>query len=166
MDIIIPPNFISSLKNKHLLLDTNIFLDVITKPTVFYKFFETLKENDITLVNIDQVKYELLKGSSSIAKYQEREKLVTGIVDTILPITQRTTMFVYELIKIYGIDGTAVHVTDLFLGATLMQYGKNIYLFTRDTTDFMQRIFDIPFILNLPYAKGINTYGVYSYKNK
>ena len=123
-----------------------------------------LKKADITLTTIDPVKHELLKGSANPAKYNAKEKLIDDIIDTTIPVIPRTFQLTYQLIKAYGIDGTSVNITDLLLGATLMQYRQNIYLITRDTTDFIQRIFDLLFIVNAPHNKGIFTYGVYQYR--
>ena len=163
MEIIYSPTLIPSLKNKHLLLDTNVFRDIAGKPTVFADFFNLLKKEDVTLVTLDVVKYEILKGSKDRQKYEEKEKQINAIVDVILPIIPGGDKLIYKLIKQYGIDGTAISITDLFLGATLMQYKKNIFLMTRDTTDFMQNIFQLKFIVNAPHNKGIFTYGIYQY---
>lgn len=163
MEIIYPPTLIPSLEHKHLLLDANVFRDAFSKPTVYTKFFNQLKDADTTLATIDLVKYELLKGSSDKTKYKATEKHINDIVDVTIPIVTKAFELVYELITIYGIHGTALTVTDLLLGATLMQYKKSIYLMTRDTTDFIQQVFDLSFIINIPYSKGIFTYGIYRY---
>ncbi len=163
MEITYPLTFIPSLKHKHLLLDTNVFRDVATKPIVFRNFFNELKKTDITLTTIDLIKYELLKGSADIAKYKAKETFINEIIDACIPLVPETLALVYDLIKMYGIDGTALSITDLLLGAILMQYKQNIYLMTRDTTDFMQKIFDLSSIVNIPHNKGIFTYGVYQY---
>ncbi len=160
----IPSTFLTSIKGKHLLLDTNLFRDAAVKPNVFNDFFSQLKSLDVTLITIDLVKYELLKGSSSPGKYIAKEEFINGIVDAVLPTYAPLYSKVYELIKIYGIEGTGVNITDLFLGAMLMQYRPNIFLITRDTTDFIQRIFELSSIINVPHSKGIFTYGVYQYK--
>lgn len=163
MEIIYPPILIPSLKNKHLLLDTNVFRDVANKPTVFVEFFNKLKKEEITLVTLDVVKYEILKGSKDSEKYVEKVKQINDIVDIILPLPRTVDTLTYELIKQYGIDGTSLSITDLFLGTMLMQYKQNIFLMTRDTTDFMQNIFDLKFIINASHKKGIFTYGIYQY---
>ena len=123
-----------------------------------------MKEANITLTTNDFVKYELLKGFSELSKYKAKEEVVSNIIDVMLPVVPQTFQLVYELIKTYGIDGTALSLTDLILGATLMQFKENIYLMTRDTTDFIQKIFDLTFIINAPHPKGIFTYGIYQYK--
>jgi predicted nucleic acid-binding protein len=165
MEILYPPELILFLKHKHLLLDTNIFRDAANKPTVFNDFFNKLKTAEVTLTTIDCVKYELLKGSADSVKYKAKEKLIGDIIDVTIPIIPKTSELAFGLIQQYGIDGTVLSITDLMIGATLMQYKKNICLMTRDTSDFIQSIFELPFIINATHAKGIFTYGVYQYRN-
>jgi predicted nucleic acid-binding protein len=153
---------IPAISNKHLLLDTNIFLDGVAKPEAFNNFFNTLKSNNVTLTTIDLVMYELLKGSSDNNKYQTRQKYINEIIqDVVIPITPAIFKEVHNLVELYGIDGAGVEITDLFLAAILRQYKENIFLLSKDTSAFIQRLFKLSFIINLPHAKGISTYGVY-----
>lgn len=163
MEIRYSPNLIPFLKNKQLLLDTNVFRDVASKPTVYTQFFNLLKQYEVTIVTIDLVKYELLKGSIDEKKYKAKENFILSIIDLTIPLNPAIYDNTYTLIQKYGIDGTALNITDLFLGAMLMQYKNNLCLMTRDTTDFMQNIFDVPHVINVPYQKGIFTYGIYQY---
>jgi len=164
MEIQYNQNLLASLKNKHLLLDTNVFRDFANKSSVFTLFFNNLKKADCTLATTDFIKYELLKGSATTNKYKEKEDLINQIVDVVIPITSQNFTLAYELIQQYGIEGTGVSVPDLFLGTLLKQYKTNIYLMSRDTTDFIQKIFTLSDIVNIPNAKGIYTYGIYQYK--
>lgn len=163
MEPIIPPLFIETLQSKHLLLDTNLFLDAVKKPTIYTDFFTLLKKKDITLATIDLVKYELLKGSIDIKKYKERMELIDSIINVTIPISPKTYELCFDLIKLYGIEGSALKITDLFLGVMLMQFRENIFLITRDTSDFLQTVFDLKFVINIPHTKGILTYGIYQY---
>ncbi|KKS98253.1 MAG: hypothetical protein UV73_C0003G0195 [Candidatus Gottesmanbacteria bacterium GW2011_GWA2_43_14] len=163
MEIKFLPTLLPSLKNKHLLLDTNIIRDAVKNPIVFNNFFNDLKKEHVTLSTIDHVRYEILKGSLNESKYTEKEKFLNEIIDVTIPVLPETYKLAYELIKMYGINGSGVHITDLILGAILMQYEKNIYLITRDTSDFILSIFKLPFIVNATYNKGIYSYGIYQY---
>jgi hypothetical protein len=164
MDILYPPDLITTLKNKHLLFDTNFLRDAMSKPTPYKTFTNELRKYDVTLAVIDFVKYELLKGSSNVQKYEQREEFINSIADVTIPIIPDTYKTIYNLIQLYGINGAAVSITDLFMGALLMQYKKNIFLLTRDTSDFIQSIFDLVYVVNAPHSKGIFTYGVYQYQ--
>ena len=141
MEIIYPQSLISFLKHKHLLLDTNVFVDASIKSSIFTSFFNTLKKSDVTLTTLDVVKYEVLKGSTNQQKYREKELFIDNIIDAVIPLTKEIDKLTYELILQYAKDGAGVSIADLLLGAVLMQYGTNICLMTRDTTDFIQRIF-------------------------
>ncbi len=165
MEITYPSDLLSTLNNKHLLLDTNVFRDAVTQPVFFTSFFNVLKKSDVTLATIDLVKYELLTGSATLLKFKEKEQHIKDIIDVTVPILPQTYSITYELIQQYGIDGAGVCTTDLLLGSLLKQYNKGIFLLTRDTSDFIKRIFELTSIVNCPHAKGIFTYGVYSYKS-
>lgn len=164
MKIIYPPELKPFLKDKHLLLDTNIFRDFSSKSTSYTNFFNDLKKDNVTFATIDLVRYELLKGSSDNLKYEARDNLINDIVDVIIPVIPKTCDLVYELIKEYGVEGSAVGITDLYLGSMLMHYKENICLMTRDTSDFIERIFSLQFVINVQHQKGIYTYGIYQYK--
>ncbi len=161
MRILPLPNFISVIKNKHLLLDTNVFIDTLLNPLPFADFFNSIKSKEVTLTTIDLVKIEFLKGASDFRKYKEKNELIEKIVDYIIPITPDIYKNAYELIKKYEMNGKALSETDLFLGATLMKFKKNIYLLTKNTTDFPLNIFELHSVVNTIYSKGIHSYGLY-----
>lgn len=161
IEIIAPPNLISVVKNKHLLLDTNVFIDCSLNPQVFINFLNSLKQNQITLTTIDLVKIEFLKGAPELNKFKEKESLFNSITDHIIPITADITKNVYSLINKYKINGAALSVTDLYLGACLSKFKNNLLLLTKDTTDFPQNIFNIKSIINITYPRSIHLYGIY-----
>lgn len=166
MEIIYPTTLFTSLKNKHLLLDSNIFRDFAMSPEKFSEFFNKLKSNDVTLCGLDVVKFEMLKGSQSLDKYKSRDKFLADILDDILVPDIELNNNVYSLIQEFGERGSAISLTDLYLGAALKRYKQNIYLMTRDTSDFVQNIFDLKFIVNATHTRGIFTYGIYQYPSK
>ncbi|HVZ11667.1 MAG TPA: type II toxin-antitoxin system VapC family toxin [Patescibacteria group bacterium] len=164
MEIIYPSTLIPTLKDCHLLLDANVFRDSTSKPSLYNNFFTELKNAAVTLCTIDPVKFELLKGSANDIKYAATEKTIKDFTqDVVIPVQPKTYDVVYDLIKKYGIEGTPLSITDLIIGAVLMQYKKNIFLMTRDTTDFTKRIFKLCSVVNIPNSKGIFTYGIYQY---
>jgi hypothetical protein len=138
-------------------------MDSASKSSEYTKFFNALKENDVTLITIDLVEYEFLIGASSGIAYDSKNTHIQSIIDSVMPCNNITHQRTYELIKEYGLDGKGVRNTDLLLGALLKQYEGSMYLMSRDTSDFIQRIFSVPFIINAPHGKGIFTYGIYKY---
>lgn len=162
MKIITPPDFFQIFKEKHLLLDTSVFIDSFLNPTEFGKFFNKLKTNGATLVSLDVVKIEFLKGAIDSAKFKEKGEFFDQIVDARLPITNDTLLNLYKLVEVYKEDGKSLSVTDLFLGVILTQYKNNLFLMTKNTTDFPTNIFNLFSYLNISYRKGLHTYGIYN----
>ncbi len=165
MAILYPLTLLTSLKDKHILLDTNIFIDASSRPKIYGEFFNTLRSHDITLATIDLVQLEFLKGSSNRTKYDEKKIYLNDTIDVILPTQSEEYKNAYELLLEFGIDGKAVSNTDLMLASLLKRFGKNIFLLTRDTTDFIERMFNLQYIINCPHPKGIFTYGIYQYSS-
>lgn len=160
MEIILPPDFLSITNNKHLLLDTSVFIDGFAHPSEFARFFNQLRDNNTILVTVSAVLNEFLKGSTTEVKFKEKKQFVKSIVETILPDVNLQTD-IEALIKKYGIESKDLSMTDLYLGATLVEYGNNICLLTRDLTDFPTNIFQRITFLNATHTKGIFTFGVY-----
>lgn len=163
MKIIIPPDFLQILEEKHLLLDTNVFIDAFLNPVEFAEFFNKLHDADVVLVSLDVVKAEFLKGAANQAKYEEKEKFFSEIVDALLPINNYIFESLYEIIKEYKETGKSLSITDLLLCAELEFYGKNLFLLTKNTTEFPTNIFKLESQFNISYTKGLHAYGVYSY---
>ena len=164
MTKIIPQaNLIPVIKNKHLLLDTNVFIDTLLNPHPFLDFLNDLKKQQVTLSTIDMVKMEFLKGAINEQKYNEKVSLIESIIDNTISITPDIHKNVYTLIKKYNLEGKSSSITDLYLGAYLMKYGKKLFLLTRNTADFPQNVFDVVSIINVTYFKGIHSYGIYQY---
>lgn len=97
-----------------------------------------------------------------IEKYHQKEDFFDQIIETCLPTTNEMFINLYKLIQMYKEDGKSLSVTDLFLGATLMQYKGSLFLLTKNTTDFPTNIFNLESYINISYTKGLHTYGVYN----
>lgn len=162
MKIITPQDFFQTFKNKYILLDTSVFIDSFLHPAEFGKLFNNLKAQGATLVSLDAVKIEFLKGAPNAEKYKQKEDFFNEIIDTCLPITNDTLLNLYELVQKYREEGKNISVTDLLLGAILMQYKSNLFLLTKNTTDFPINIFDLKSYMNISYTKGLHVYGVYN----
>lgn len=163
--LLIPPGLISSLKYRHLLLDTNVFIDASKHPEDFADFFNTLKDSDITVTTIDCVKIEFLRGASDDREYKEKEDYLNSITEMILPTDTEVIKNSYELVKKYRQQGGTIAFTDFYLGANLMKFRSNIYLLSKNTTELPLTIFNLKYIINYPLNKGIFTYGVYTIKS-
>lgn len=163
MKIITPPDFFQTFKDKHILLDTSVFIDAFLNPVWFGEFFNNLRTQGTTLVSLDVVKTEFLKGAPTIEKYNQKEEFFDQIIEACLPTTNETFVNLYKLIQVYKEDGKGLSVADLFLGATLMKYKRSLFLLTKNTTDFPTNIFNLASYLNISYTKGLHSYGVYNF---
>lgn len=165
MKIILPQEFFQVIKDKHVLLDTSIFIDAFSHGKEFGMFFNSLKDpqNGITLVTLDNVLIKFLKGSSTEAKLNEKKVYVESIIDTYLPNTKDLIDLTMGLLKEYKIESKDLSITDLLLGAALVKYKENICLLTKDISDFPTRIFDRISYITLLEQNSIRNYGVYSY---
>lgn len=164
MEIIKPVDLLSLLKDKHILLDTNILIDSLTKPRLFKSFFNELRENGVTITSIDPVAIEFLQGASDKKRYGEKKEILSQIIDAFIPINKDIFNNVYKLIEAYGIDGKGTDMTDFLLGAALVQYPERLFLFTKNTGDFPLSVFNLVSVINFPTIKSIQTYGIYKYK--
>jgi len=162
MKIITPQDFFQLLKDTHVLLDTSVFIDAFLNSVEFGKFFNDLKTHGATLVSLGAVKTEFLKGAPNVEKYNQKKDFFDQIVDACLPTTNDTFTNVYKLTQMYKADGKSLSITDLLLGATLMQYKKNLFLLTKNTTDFPTNIFNLASYMNISYIKGLHSYGLYT----
>lgn len=163
MKIFIPRDFLLAIKGKHLLLDTNFFIDASNHKKQFERLVKAFLENDATLVSIEPVQTEFLKGSPSENKYKIKVEYFEEIISNFIPITKDIFDNVRELTKMYKEEGKGVSIVDLLLGATLIKYQKNLCLITKDIKDFPTNIFRRLTHFNLLDRRSIQSYGVYDY---
>lgn len=163
MKIIIPPDFFQILKDRHILLDTSVFIDSFLNPTNFGELFNKLKAQGTTLVTLDVVKAEFLKGTPNTEKYRQKEEFLNQIVDALMPTTVDTYDNLFDFIKIYKEDGKSLSITDLLLGAVLMQYRNTLLLLSKNTTEFSTNVFNLVTYMNISYTKGLHSYGIYNF---
>lgn len=168
MKIYYPEDFFSLLRGKHLLLDTNVFIDSFNfdRPVDYIKFFNNLKDNDTTLATIDGVVLEFLKGSKNEEVFNRKKEHLDDITDIILPTQRDDSEKIKELIRLYQSDGGGIEIVDYYLGANLLRYRKNLCLMTRNTRDFPQNIFSLISTISFSSFKTIFTYGIYTYDHE
>ncbi len=165
MRIIKPQDFFPLIKNKTILLDTNVFIDASTNPTTFGGFLNELKENGATLVTLDVVTIEFIKGAQDHKRYLEKKNYVEQIIDTYLPLNDNLNKNALALVDKYHTYGKSVSGVDFLLGGALIAYSGNLLLMTRDTNDFSSDIFHLVACFNVVHPKGIFAYGLYEFKS-
>jgi predicted nucleic acid-binding protein len=163
MNIELSPNFLQTIKGKWLLLDTCVFIDTSLNPSSFLSLFNDLKTNGVTLLTIKPVLMEFVEGAADPIRFKEKSQIIDNIIEAYLPITEEIFEESLNLIKDYGPDGKGLGVTDFLLGALLKKFKGNLFLFSKNTNDFLTNIFPVVSTANMIYRKGIHTYGVYSF---
>ncbi len=158
------PDFLSTTKGKHILLDTTFFIDAFLHPEAFAELTNQLRSNLCTLVTIKPVLHEFTKGAPNPEKLSEKEEFLGSIIETFLNTDEEIYKNVDSLIKKYGIDGKSTSITDLLLGGTLMKYSTNLLFLTRNTNDYPNRIFTPVSYLHLVHSKGIHLCALYKYE--
>lgn len=166
MELILPHDFYSITKNKFLLLDTSVFIDTLLAPAKFGELFTNLRSNGCTLLALDAVQMEFIKGGLDEKSFNKKEQIITDIIDSTLPVPKDVWEEAVRLLKIYKEDGKAASVTDLLLAGTLVKYRKTTFLITKNLTDFPTNIFRFETHFNLLHRKGIHSYGVLSYQKE
>jgi predicted nucleic acid-binding protein len=165
MAIVTPPDFHSVLKDRYILLDTNFFIDAINHPEVV-ELVNRLKDHGGTLVTIEPVVIEFLRGMQNESKYTEKQKLIDTIVDAPLLLGRDCGTHMKSLVRRYKKDGLNVSIVDYFLGAMLMQYPGRMLLMTRDIVGFPTTVFNRESYFLLTLGRAILCYGVYSFTAK
>jgi len=165
MEITTAAELLSTLKDKHLLIDTSVFIDTSKSPSEFRELISKLKSNGVVIVTLDVVKIEFLRGSIDSKSYKDKEELMNDIIDSVLPVNHKTIIEnLYKLTQQMKEDGKSASIIDLFLGATLMCYKKNLFLLTKNSRDFPTNIFSLSSIINISKRRTIQCYGVYNFK--
>lgn len=164
MKIVLPTEFFSVTKDKHLVLDTSVFIDAFIHLKDFGVLFNQLKiEHNVTLVTTEHVLIEFLKGSTTETRLDEKKAFFEKTIDAYLPCAPDLLKSVLELLKLYKIDSKDLSLTDIYLGGLLVKYRKNICLLTKDLTDFPTHIFNRITYATLLETNTIRNYGVYNF---
>ena len=163
MELILPHDFYSTIKNKFLLLDTSVFIDFLLNSAKFGKLFTDLKSNGCSLLTLDAVALEFIKGASDQTSFSKKELIIKDIVDSILPVSKDIWEESMKLLKIYKEDAKTASITDLLLAATLVKYHNTTFLVTKNLNDFPINIFKLETHFNLLHRKGLHSYGVLSF---
>lgn len=156
-------DFLSIIRDKHILIDTNVLIDASIRPTEMLRFINKIKSEGATVCSTTFIEGEFLRGSQNSTKYDDKKTLINTLVDVRLPISPNTLKNFEKLIKMYGEFGKGVELVDFTLGALLMDYPEKLFLFTKNTTDFHTDVFDLVSVVSFPNKKSLATFGIYTF---
>ena len=167
MKIIYSPKFFTDLRNQHLLLDCSFFIDSSSHKVEFEEFISLCRENNITLVTIELVKAEFLKGAESTSKYDIKRDFLDDVVDSMLPVPPLVlSKQLPELVKRYGEMGKGTSIVDFMLCATLHYYQTGLFLLTKNPKDFPNTVTDLHSYFLLYNTRALQPYLVLQRKTE
>lgn len=158
------------LRQRHILLDTNILISSAKYKKYFASFFQELNLNEVQSVTDYGIKFEFLRSSNT----KERREAKLKYLDLILG-SNRLELFVnaeifdlaIEIANIYsrktkGAD-KQFSFADCLIAAQMMKYQNSLYLATVDNNDFPSYLFDRKLIRTIDVGTNIFNIGIYSF---
>ncbi|MBI2074570.1 MAG: hypothetical protein HYT83_01890 [Candidatus Levybacteria bacterium] len=136
---------LGTIKNKYLVLDTNV-LSSCSSDVEYYKvFFEIFKANPILIDPI--VKLEFLRGAYKEQTYKEKNKFLT--IEKFFPMADHQDIYkrmydnAFNIARIYSHHGRSdVPLGDILITARFGIYKDDRLFLTEDMNDFLTLLFD------------------------
>ncbi len=165
--IVITEKALDTLKDKWLLLDTNILIDAFKSTHDFEDFFTSLKKN-CHVVTTTAVAIELLRGAKNLKEMRKLKDYVEEVCEGVLPyndIRDQSTQSLIEpeLILAYGKNGKDVSYTDYLLAKILKKYNKSAFLLSHNHKDFPTNVFTRDDVVIFHKELEVKAYGIYSF---
>jgi len=156
-------DFLSSLKRKHILVDTNFLIDAIRNQECFSFIINSLKQNECALVAMDGVYHEFICGRKSLEDYKKMINFYERIIDSEIPFEKSIKENANTLTKVLLKRSAQISYTDILLLATLMKYHSNMYLLSKDKSDIPVFLFPIKAIIPIDSGETNYFYSIYSF---
>jgi len=160
------------LKNKHLLLDTNVLIYSLKfiAEGCFNEFFNNLSKFNVKSVIDEYVRFEFLRSSRTKANLETKKNFLNSLLGGKtwqLPVTKEILDNANELALIYSNKNPDLSkrtsITDCMIAAQLMKYKNEIFLATTDNNDYPLFIFDRIEIITIDTMKDIINIGIYQF---
>ena len=123
---------------------------------------ESLKKNSCTLVTINGVYHEFIKGRKSIEDYKSMFSYYQEIIDYEIPFDSSVRENANTLIKVLLKRSSQISYTDILLLATLMKYNQNMYLLSKDKSDIPLFLFPVKATIPIDSGETNYFYSIYS----
>jgi len=155
------------LKNKHLLLDTSVFIDAFNHFEEFARFFNECKRGNVTIVTVSPVIAEFTKGVENTKKLSEKLSFVDSIIDIKLPISPDIiNKYIPNLVSQYKAKGKSVSYVDFILAGLVDKYERDLVLLTKNPVDFPLSVFNLYSYFVIKMDRALQVYGIYQAKLK
>lgn len=140
------PTLATDLSNKHLLLDSTVFIDA-SKSDEFLSLLTNISAKGCDLMTIPSVMYEFTRNSDTINGYNERQefikKLGVTVHNKIEEVLEKEQVFKIAYAKAFSKNDKGPSYTDALLCAVAYKYRKNnLLLMTANHKDIPSSMFD------------------------
>lgn len=165
---------LQTLKNKYLLLDTNVLINSLKNPEKFSGFFTNIqKELEMQPVIDHSIKFEFLRG----AVFQEQKETLSDFLSLLfgknyleLRVDSEIFNTATELANIFSRKNSnsksQISFGDCLISAQMCRYNKDkdqLFLATIDNKDFPLCVFDRIDIHTIDLCNDIINIGIYSF---
>jgi hypothetical protein len=159
------------LRNKHLLLDTNILINSAKYPLEFETFFEELSAFHIVPIIDEAIKLEFLRSANTQKKLLIKINYLTLLLGNDqkrldLPITIDTLVNARRFSNLshyLNLKKQSISLGDSILSAQLKKYSGSLYLATMNHKDFPLRLFNRVLVKNIETSDELFTIGIYGF---
>lgn len=160
-------DLISTLSNKLLFVDTNVFIGASICNELVVLLSELREKYACNIYTVSSVVYEYTRGSSSLSEFNDRRAFVSKQVDKVISVGRllengQSDVFSLVLASLIGKKDSAY--TDFLLATCLYQFSKveSVYLMTADQLSMPRAIFDVVGVITCNDEKGkLVHYGIY-----
>ena len=160
------------LRNKHVLLDTNILIDSSKFPDEFGSFFDLLNEKSVISVIDQTIKFEFLRGAQNNAEYKKLEDfldLLFGQNRLELEPNRATFDVARKIASLsYRTGNKSIKLGDSLIAAQVEKYSRNgsgnLFLATQNHKDFPPFLFNCVYVHLITLKDGsIKPVGIYEF---
>ncbi|MDD3190818.1 MAG: PIN domain-containing protein [Candidatus Pacebacteria bacterium] len=142
------------IKNKHLILDTNVLINASKYQEKYFDFFDLLNKLDVKLVIDDSVKFEFLRGASTKENLLKNEDFLSKLNKAELIVTKEIFEMAREISNIYvrNIRNSTQKISfvDCLIAGQMEKFNEQkeqLFFATENNTDFPLLLFDRIYIL-------------------
>lgn len=158
MKILRNSDIATKLSNSFLFLDTNSFITAISNAE-FAKFLFEIKEAGCSMVTIQPVLVEFLRGTDTVDAYNTRSAFINDLV-SVYPIERHLNEERDLILLMKKFCGKAEY-TDFLLGICLGKFASNAYLLTENHQHFPTSLFRREEVITIDNLDQIRNHAIY-----
>jgi len=158
------------IKNKHLILDTNILINASKYWGQYSDFFNLLNSLEVKLVIDDSIKFEFLRGASTKENLVQNEEFLLGLDKADLAVNKEIFETAREISNIYVRNirnsNQKISFADCLIAGQMKKYNEQreqLFFATENNTDFPLLLFDRIHIHTIDLESRISNVGIYMF---